>query len=234
MNSRTETATAISVAAAAAAITAAALLTAPAPARAYPMVPLAPACDSFKFNGVQVIDALGDTTYTFGETGDTTVGGDGSITQGGKTIPATVSGSGITGSTLDVSFDDGHGGGPTLIGQINDDGSASGGGFWGPDPDGGVDWRTRYPDRIRCTHQAAGPAPAPNQPAQQGPARASAQVNGDVDVYDNPGGNGTIRGILRKFDTVTLVSCGDDNWCHVSGRAVPTGDGWVWGDFLDK
>jgi hypothetical protein len=37
-------------------------------------------------------------------------------------------------------------------------------------------------------------------------------------------------GILRSGNTVTLrATCANDDWCHVSGKAVPTGRGWVWG-----
>jgi hypothetical protein len=71
-------------------------------------------------------------------------------------------------------------------------------------------------------------------PAPPAPGPATSTVKDDVDVYDVPGGVGKIRGILRKNSVVALVEpCRSDNWCHVEGTAVPTGRGWVWGDFLD-
>jgi hypothetical protein len=64
-------------------------------------------------------------------------------------------------------------------------------------------------------------------PAPQ-PATATATVNGDVDVYDVPGGVGTVIGMLRQGSQVPLGVCRDDRWCQV------TGVGWVWGDFLTR
>src|SRR5258707_219313 len=78
----------------------------------------------------------------------------------------------------------------------------------------------------------AQPAPRfPLAPAQPVPAPSKvATVKGDVDVYDVAGGNGNILGILRDGGQVQLAgSCKPNDWCNVTGPAVPTGKGWVWG-----
>ncbi|MDA2892606.1 hypothetical protein PDG61_16925 [Mycolicibacterium sp. BiH015] len=78
---------------------------------------------------------------------------------------------------------------------------------------------------------ATAPAPAP-VPAP--PATPTATVTSDVDVYDIPGGVGTVTGILRGGAAVDLQECRADNWCRVTGALVPGGGGWVWGDFLRR
>lgn len=67
-----------------------------------------------------------------------------------------------------------------------------------------------------------GPAPEPAPPAQQ-----VATVNADVDLYDAPGGNGNVIGVLRQGTQVTLAEpgCTPNAWCHVN-------EGYVWGEFL--
>ncbi|MGZ5096370.1 MAG: hypothetical protein ACXWCH_35115 [Burkholderiales bacterium] len=51
----------------------------------------------------------------------------------------------------------------------------------------------------------------------------------DVDVYDQPGGEGKPRnGFLPGGSMVGLVEERDDHWCHVQGDAVPGKSGWVW------
>jgi hypothetical protein len=58
----------------------------------------------------------------------------------------------------------------------------------------------------------------------------TATVIQDVDVYDAPGGNGHVTGVLRANNRVQLAgACQKQDWCHVLGPAVPNGDGWVWG-----
>jgi hypothetical protein len=59
------------------------------------------------------------------------------------------------------------------------------------------------------------------------PAQADgAVINGDVDLYDVPGGTGRVIGMLRQGLQIELVEpCRSDNWCHVQ-------QGWVWGDFV--
>ncbi len=63
----------------------------------------------------------------------------------------------------------------------------------------------------------------------------SREVTADVDVYDVPGGVGTVIGMLEGGDgqQVQLGSgCKDDNWCNIVWSAGPGGKAWVWGDFL--
>lgn len=78
----------------------------------------------------------------------------------------------------------------------------------------------------------APPAPAEPKPLAP-PATPTGTITSDVDVYDRPGGDGTVTGILRADDVVDFQGCMPDNWCHVTGAKVPGGDGWVWGDFLN-
>jgi hypothetical protein len=59
----------------------------------------------------------------------------------------------------------------------------------------------------------------------------TATVIADVDVYKAAGGAGTPIGVLlsnNKTTKVTLVEPCQDNWCHVKGNPVPSGEGWVY------
>ncbi|MFZ3180588.1 MAG: CAP domain-containing protein, partial [Methylocystis silviterrae] len=47
----------------------------------------------------------------------------------------------------------------------------------------------------------------------------------DVDLYDVPGGNGRIIGVLRQGQTFPLIECRKDDWCKLS-------NGWVRGSFV--
>lgn len=78
------------------------------------------------------------------------------------------------------------------------------------------------------------PQPQPEPEPEPAPVQPTATVISDVDVYDVPGGEGTVTGILRGTAVVDLLGCQADNWCQVSGAAVPGGGGWVWGDFLQR
>ena len=70
-------------------------------------------------------------------------------------------------------------------------------------------------------------------PPEDVPVTKTATVTNDVDVYDAPGGSGKVTGILRRGSTVQLLgSCTPNSWCQVSGGAVPRGNGWVWGQYL--
>jgi hypothetical protein len=77
---------------------------------------------------------------------------------------------------------------------------------------------------LKCVTTAAGAA-----------GGNSREVTGDVEVYDVPGGVGTVIGTLEGGDgqRVNLGSgCRDDNWCNVAFAGGPGGTAWVWGDFL--
>jgi hypothetical protein len=66
-------------------------------------------------------------------------------------------------------------------------------------------------------------------PPPQPPAEPTVTVLLDVEVYDQPGGNGQVIGELAAgTQGVSLAEpCRADYWCHVKGN-VPTGKGWVW------
>jgi hypothetical protein len=73
----------------------------------------------------------------------------------------------------------------------------------------------------------AAPAPAPAPPAAIASQYKTATVTGDVDIYDVPGGEGKVIGMLEGGEGQHVqAKCRDDSWCEVSGK------GWVWGDFL--
>ena len=85
---------------------------------------------------------------------------------------------------------------------------------------------------------AAGDAPAatlllpyfevdPNDPNGTTLLTGMVKVNSDVDLYDQPGGSGNVIGMLSQGSKVPLAGCKKDGWCQV------TGQGWVWGEFLD-
>jgi hypothetical protein len=95
----------------------------------------------------------------------------------------------------------------------------------------------RTQDIIACEVAASAPAPAAATPA---PATTTDQGNtdqgngggfqagvitGDVDLYQEAGGNGNPIGFLKKGVKVQY-QCQDDNWCEVQGK------GWIWGDFV--
>jgi hypothetical protein len=85
---------------------------------------------------------------------------------------------------------------------------------------------------LKCIVEAAPPQqPPPGQqqkpPDPETPPPLTATVNGDVDLYDVPGGDGNVIGILRDGEVVSLPRpCPPAEWCEVTGK------GWVWGDFL--
>lgn len=49
----------------------------------------------------------------------------------------------------------------------------------------------------------------------------------DVDVYDAPDGKGKSTGFVKAGSKVRLIGC-DGNWCHVQGKRLPGGDGYVY------
>ena len=53
-----------------------------------------------------------------------------------------------------------------------------------------------------------------------------AEVTGDVDLYDKPGGKGKVIGMLQQGTQVPFGGCHADNWCKIPGQ------GWAWGDFI--
>ena len=54
----------------------------------------------------------------------------------------------------------------------------------------------------------------------------------DVDIFADPGDNGTAIGILRRHRQVKLVgTCKPIDWCEVVLPELPAGSGWVWSEF---
>jgi hypothetical protein len=58
--------------------------------------------------------------------------------------------------------------------------------------------------------------------------RATATVTSDVDLYDQPGGEGNVIGVLREGSQVQ-AKCREDQWCSIR---ADEGQGWVWSEFL--
>ncbi|MGZ5862422.1 MAG: hypothetical protein ACXWKB_03915 [Methyloceanibacter sp.] len=78
--------------------------------------------------------------------------------------------------------------------------------------------------------EISAPAPAPS-PASPPAGGKTATVIADVDVYKAAGGAGEPIGVLysnNKSTKVSLAAPCQDNWCHVEGDPVPTGEGWVY------
>lgn len=134
------------------------------------------------------------------------------------------------------------------------------------------DWCTAYSDYtytppapVKCPHGSPTPtvpagqkcAPVPDAPltATPGgpiggaapapaPAPAGHTVLSDVDLYDVPGGGGTVIGMLKKGDAVTLNGpCpihnagnpddANNGWCKVTDTTRKL-TGAVWGDAISK
>ncbi|MCP5265175.1 MAG: hypothetical protein H6934_03655 [Burkholderiaceae bacterium] len=61
----------------------------------------------------------------------------------------------------------------------------------------------------------------------------TASAKNDVDVYDGPGGNYRVIGIMRKGQNAAILQFHQDGWCKL--RAVAAGrDGWVARDHLTR
>jgi hypothetical protein len=72
------------------------------------------------------------------------------------------------------------------------------------------------------------PAPAPAPVPKEIPIEAQVMVIKDVDVYDAPGGTGTVIGMLKRRQEVVVWDPCVENWCHVEGEGVPGGSGFVY------
>jgi hypothetical protein len=56
----------------------------------------------------------------------------------------------------------------------------------------------------------------------------TATVAQEVEVYNQPGGNGQKTGDLGTGTKVSVLGDCVDSWCHVTGPRVPNGDGYVY------
>jgi hypothetical protein len=233
--------------AAATALSAVGFLTASPPAQAHPMLPLAPACDQYRFNGNFSLKQSNGDMVVFSSIGQQASGN--ATATGGINGPlhGVVTG-GIKGDKLDFTMVwNENAPGTTAPSQGDYTGYVSADGFahgdtsqhnvpFGDTPGGSAHWDSTVP--LVCVTPAA-PAPAPPPapvshqpvpPLAPTPAPSVATVTSDVDVYDNPGGGGNIIGTLRANQQVDIVGgCQKNDWCHVVGPAVPSGRGWVFG-----
>ena len=109
----------------------------------------------------------------------------------------------------------------TYTGRINPDGFATG--TTTSNINITVGWRSG--DKMSCVFKSPAPAAPPAAPAPPSPPMAT--VTGDVDIYDAPGGEGNVTGVLPAGRQVqTKGTCSPDDWCEIPGT------GWVWGEFL--
>lgn len=97
-------------------------------------------------------------------------------------------------------------------------------------PSGPIQENLKYKDRV-LNNRIGVEATQGARPA--GEAAPSTQpditVDLDVEVYDEPGGNGKVIGELKAGAQNVYLGepCRPDNWCNITGN-VPTGNGWVW------
>ena len=210
--------------AAAMAVSATGLFSATGPAQALPPIPLAPGdCQTWVFPGgtVQLTQATGEVlSFTASGAVDDSVAHwkypNGASDPGRATAGIAPDGHieviwyEKQGSEVQRSIE--------FDGDVGADGTARG---VRPGSDTDVTW-TSTP--MKCDSAA---------PTSQANSR---EVTGDVDVYDVPGGVGTVIGMLEggEGQRVQLGSgCKEDRWCNVVWPAGPGGTAWVWGDFLE-
>lgn len=202
------------LAAAATAISAVGLLTGPVPAQAAP-------CEQYGFPG-EVKVTQGDPGYavqtTFSSTGPTASGPASSKDTNGEASTGSISGV-IKGRKVTLRYLADGAGSYGFFGNVDDDGIARG--LVDPFDGSEIPWSTGGP--LTCLDKAASPGTS---------ADGRADVTGDVDMYDAPGGVGNkLPGFLAGGQRVELITCKDDNWCNV---IAPDGKGvWVWGDFIE-
>ena len=211
-------------AAAATAISAVGVVTCPSPAQALP-------CVQFGFPGDVNLRQADGWNVTFSSTGSLASGPAQASHDSGAKLSGTVAG-GIEGRKINVVTTWNNGSRGLYTGEVGDDSHMSGtttdigqGDAFGPR----VPYRSVFP--ISCL-TTADPKPAePPPPANPGaPSKTAFVVDEDVNVYDVPGGNGNIIGILQKDKGVQVnADCKPQDWCLVRGVAVPTGQGWIWG-----
>jgi hypothetical protein len=222
-------------AAGAAALSATVLLTVAPHAHAAPCDWSLPAHLTFiQDNNIQVqLTAYDDKLYGEGQyahvgTNDWTVGyAKGGIAPNGHGI------------VMSVNWTDGPGKGlyNNYFGQIAEDGSMSGTTTNSQGATNG--WTSQQPAICGKPFTTGSPVlapddppppqnPPPNPPPPAAPKPQTATINGDVDVYGEPGGVGSPGRTLEKGTIVTIVEWRDDNWVKLADI------GWVWGDFVQK
>lgn len=158
------------------------------------------------------------------------------IVQAGGQLSGTVvsdrGADGMTGTVIGraVSFTTYQGGemAAKYFAVITDDGGIAGKSF---DPNNLADrtsWSTEQLATCLTADLGPGTVPTdPNSPPDDTPdAPRMVTVISDVDLYDLPGGTGTIIGMLAEGESVPLLACREDQWCEIDR-------GWVWGEFLE-
>lgn len=201
-----------------------------------------PRCVQFGFPGDVQLRQSNGWDVTFSSTDATASGPAQATGASGAKMNGTISG-GIERRNINLVI--AWAGGPTAsyTGVVGDDYHMSG-------TTGTATYRSVFP--ISCLTLADPPPPQPPlegpipadpgpQPPRQGPLPPESMskrvtVNGDVEVYDVPGGGGTVIGELDggEGQQVSLFRCKPDNWCHVAFAGGPDGKGWVWGAYLDR
>lgn len=205
-----------------------------------PAVHAAPkACAQYGFDGEFPVRGLGQAgatgwTVTFNSSGSAASGSALVVFDDGGTVYGTVSG-GIEGRNvnLSITWNNKPNNVWTLTGTVDDDGLVHNGG-----PSSWTSSRalkcmdldietTPRPGPIDTAPEPA-PQPPPAPPA--GPKTATV-VGESVDVYSaRAHEGGKVIGVLPVGTQVQLVgACQPQDWCQVSGNAVPNGQGWVWG-----
>jgi hypothetical protein len=240
----------LALAGAAGAISGIGFLTAPTPAQAAP-------CSQYGFVGDFPIQQANHWQVFVTSTGPTNVGGKAVEVNSdtSEKITGDVSGGIINGGNIDLTIHWAGHPAQRYTGRVDDDALVHSG--LSRDLTNGdyVTWVSTRP--LACSTPAAPapqpvielpktdsvPATGPKYPLPPPASGPDATVRSDVDVYDAPGGNGTVIGILRSGRQVKFAgegglpagpgqTCKPSDWCHVVVPELPGGSGWVWDDFL--
>ena len=213
-------------------------------------LPIAPAaqaapkpCTWYGFDGEFPVRGLGQTgatgwTVTFNSTGSKASGSALAVFDDGGTVYGTVSG-GIDGRAvnLSITWNNKPNNVWTLTGTVEDDGLVHNGGpsSWTSsrplkciDPDIKIN---QLPGPIVTAPEAPAPQAPPAQPEPPAGPKTATVVGEPVDVYSaRAHEGGKVIGVLPVGTQVQLGgACQPQDWCQVSGNAVPNGQGWVWG-----
>lgn len=186
------------VIAAATAICAVGFLTVPAPAQAVPMLPLAPACTAYQFNGDFVLDQSNGAHVDFNSTGPVASGI--AFVRGSSEMVGDVRG-GIQGRNVDftIQWDEGPRGHYT--GTVGEDGLVFGRTVDMNNLESRATWRSTSP--LQCITPPAAPPPADPAPQQvPAPAPAAAVLGAVIN------GPATLQAGLSGTYVVTVSNSG--------------------------
>jgi hypothetical protein len=173
-------------------------LTVPTPAQAVPMLPLAPACTAYQFNGDFVLDQSNGAHVDFNSTGPVASGI--AFVRGSSEMVGDVSG-GVQGRNLDftIQWDEGPRGHYT--GTVGEDGLAFGRTVDMNNLESRATWHSTSP--LQCITPPAAPAPADPAPQQvPAPAPATAVLGAVVN------GPATLQAGLSGTYVVTVSNTG--------------------------